>query len=243
VSLIDRRKFIKLLLAAGGLAALGGYVSNQLTQVNSENAGTPQPPPNSHISAVRNYTGINTTSINTPNLTPVSSWYVVQIGQTPVIDVNQYALIVDGLVENPLKLTYEELTSLPSVDLVTKLQCVSDPYFLSATVKWTGVRLSTILNMAGVSKNAIKVITYGADGYTSDLPLWKAMEPDTLVAYMADGEPLLRRHGYPVRLVVPRWWGYKSVKWLVRLTLTDRNYLGYWESLGYPDIARKSDGE
>jgi len=117
VSLIDRRKFIKLLLAAGGLAALGGYVSNQLSQANSENAGTPQPPPNSHISDVRNYTDINTTSINTPNLTPVSSWYVIQIGQTPVIDVNQYALIIDGLVESPLRLTYEKLTSPPSVRL------------------------------------------------------------------------------------------------------------------------------
>jgi hypothetical protein len=79
VSLIDRRKFIKLLLAAGGLAALGGYVSNQLTQVNSESTGTPQPPLNSHISAVRNYTGINTTSINTPNLPYFHTFFYAEI--------------------------------------------------------------------------------------------------------------------------------------------------------------------
>ncbi|WP_250634610.1 molybdopterin-dependent oxidoreductase [Pyrobaculum ferrireducens] len=91
--------------------------------------------------------------------------------------MDNYALEVDGLVEKPLRLTYDELASLPSVELVATLQCVSDPYFLRATVKWRGVRLADILNMAGVSKDAVKVIAYGVDGYTSDLPLSKAMEP------------------------------------------------------------------
>ncbi|WP_202795131.1 molybdopterin-dependent oxidoreductase [Thermoproteus uzoniensis] len=235
---MDRRRFIKLMLAAGGAAVLGGYATYRLPQTGGSR---PEPPPNSHISAIQNYTGSTTTSA--PPLTPENLWYVVQIGPTPTVDVGNYALVVDGLVENPLKLTYKELASLPSVELVTTLQCVSDPYFLRATVKWRGVKLSDILNMAGVSKNAVKVVAYGADGYTSDLPLWKAMEPDTLVAYMADGEPLPSKHGYPVRLVVPRWWGYKSVKWLVKLTVTDKDYLGYWESVGYPDVARKDGGE
>jgi DMSO/TMAO reductase YedYZ molybdopterin-dependent catalytic subunit len=244
VSIIDRRRFIKLLLASGGLALVGRYVSGQVSRPEATAKG-PQPPPGSHISAIKKYPQVNSTATATNaqgqvELTPEYLWYVVQIGPTPTIDINDYALVVDGLVESPLKLTYNDLMSLPSVKIVTTLQCVSDPYFLKATVEWTGVRLSTILNMAGASENAIKVIAYGADGYTSDLPIWKAMEPDTIVAYMADGQPLLRNHGYPVRLVVPRWWGYKNVKWLVKLTVTNENYLGYWESVGYPDIARKN---
>ena len=87
--------------------------------------------------------------------------------------------------------------------------------------------------------NASKVILFGADGYTSDLPMEKAMEDTTLVVYEADNELLLNQHGYPVRLAVPGWWGYKYVKWLTRISLTDENYLGYWESRGYPDVARK----
>ncbi|MFP3073827.1 MAG: molybdopterin-dependent oxidoreductase [Caldivirga sp.] len=239
MSISDRRRFIKLLLASGGLALVGRYVGSQLSRL--ETTKGPQPPPGSHISATKKYPQVNSTNTQSQvELTPEYLWYIVQVGPTPIIDVSNYALVVDGLVERPLKLTYNDLTSLPSVKIVNTLQCVSDPYFLKATVEWTGVRLSTILNMAGVSEGAIKVIAYGADGYTSDLPISKAMEPDTIVAYMADGSPLPSDHGYPVRLVVPRWWGYKNVKWLVRLTVTNENYLGYWESLGYPDIAKKN---
>ncbi len=226
------------MLSMGGLALLSGYVSNQLPEIRATGVKVP---PNSHVSAVRSYGGNSTSS--SVELTPEYLWYIVQVGPTPSVNLNNYTLVVDGLVNNPLKLTYDEITSLPSVEITNTLQCVSDPYFLKATVRWRGVRLSTILNMAGISKNAVKIIAYGADGYTSDLPLWKAMEPDTLVAYMADGNPLPKNHGYPVRLVVPRWWGYKNVKWLVKLTVTDENYLGYWESLGYPDIAKKNTGD
>ncbi|TRM97647.1 oxidoreductase, partial [Sulfolobus sp. F1] len=172
-------------------------------------------------------------------LTPFGSWYVVQIAETPSINLNNYVLTVDGDVENPLQITYNELTSMPSVTIKDTIQCVSDPLFLRANVEWTGVPLRYILNMANPKASAIKVLTFGAEGYTADLPLWKAMEDDTLVAYMVDGKPLPQVHGYPVRMVVPRWWGYTYTKWLVRIHVTSKNVLGYWESLGYPDVARK----
>lgn len=241
------------------------------SQVIQNTTGTVQiqVPPESHISAIKkfpiksitNNTVINATTvatnstsvsnvsesnstqlINPAELTPLNDWYIVQIGVTPYLSSNDYVLTVDGLVENPLKLTYNDLLSMPSKTILDTIQCVSDSYFLKATVEWTGVPLKYILNEAGVQQGAIKVVSYGADGYTSDLPLWKAMEDDTLVAYMVDGQPLPHTHGYPVRLVVPRWWGYKYVKWLVKLTVTNENYLGYWESRGYPDVARKSSG-
>ncbi|TRM79614.1 oxidoreductase, partial [Sulfolobus sp. D5] len=161
-------------------------------------------------------------------LTPFGSWYVVQIAETPSINLNNYVLTVDGDVENPLQITYNELTSMPSVTIKDTIQCVSDPLFLRANVEWTGVPLRYILNMANPKASAIKVLTFGAEGYTADLPLWKAMEDDTLVAYMVDGKPLPQVHGYPVRMVVPRWWGYTYTKWLVRIHVTSKNVLGYW---------------
>lgn len=171
-------------------------------------------------------------------LTPLSNWYVVQIGVTPT--ATNYILTVDGEVENPLQLTFDDLKKMPSVTISDTIQCVSDPYFLKANVVWTGVPLKYVLQMAKPSPSAIKVLTFGADGYTADLPMWKAMEDDTLIAYEVDGQPLPKVHGYPARLVVPRWWGYCYTKWLVRIYVTSKNVLGYWESRGYPDIAKKS---
>ncbi|AWS00476.1 molybdopterin-dependent oxidoreductase [Metallosphaera hakonensis] len=171
-------------------------------------------------------------------LTPFGSWYVVQISGTPEIPKN-YVLTVDGEVENPLQLTYQDILDMPSVQVKDTIQCVSDPYFLRANVVWTGVPLKYIIEMVKPSQNTIKVVGYGADGYTADLPISKAMEPDVILAYLADGNPLPIQHGYPVRLAVPGWWGYSYPKWLVRLHFTSRNVLGYWESRGYPDYAKK----
>ncbi|ABW02304.1 molybdopterin-dependent oxidoreductase [Caldivirga maquilingensis] len=267
---MDRRKFLALLLGTGATALAAGSlqrilsnsspVASRIEEVvgnatTSGNTTTITAPSTSHISAIKKFptkppanatstTATNSTTpvINPSELTPLDEWYIVQIGPTQYLNINNYVLTVDGLVENPLQLTYSDLLKMPSKTILDTIQCVSDSYFLKATVEWTGVPLKYILNEAGVKEGAVKVISYAADGYTSDLPLWKAMEDDTLVAYMADEQPLLHSHGYPVRLVVPRWWGYKYTKWLIKLTVTNENYLGYWESDGYPDIARKSNG-
>lgn len=212
---MNRRNFLKLMFASASLIALYRLsASIQLPSYNNQNP-------------------------NANGLTPFASWYVVQIGKTPTLSLKNYVLTVDGDVENPLKLTYDQLVSMPSVTIKDTIQCVSDPDFLRANVEWTGVPLKYILNLAKPNQNAIKVLTFGAEGYTADLPMWKAMEDDTLVAYMVDGQPLPLVHGYPVRMVVPRWWGYTYTKWLVRIHVTSKNVLGYWESLGYPDVARK----
>ncbi|MGC8606094.1 MAG: molybdopterin-dependent oxidoreductase [Vulcanisaeta sp.] len=215
---------------ASHISAIKTFPTNKTQQVNVDAVA---------VSNATNNTG-STSNVTNVSLTPLDDWYIVQIGPTPQVNIGNYMLVVDGLVNNPLNLTYSELTSMPTTTIIDTLQCVSDPYFLKAMVKWIGVPLKYVLNAAGVQSGATKVILYGADGYTSDLPLWKAMENDTLIAFMADGQPLLATHGYPVRLVVPRWWGYKYVKWLVKITVTNENYLGYWESRGYPDVARKN---
>ncbi len=207
------------------ISAIKTFPTNRTQQVNVSSVS---------VGNAVNNTG-STSNVTNVSLTPLDDWYIVQIGPTPQVNVGSYTLVIDGLVNNPLSLTYPELTSMPTKTILDTIQCVSDPYFLRAVVEWTGVPLKYVLNLAGIQSGATKVILYGgADGYTSDLPLWKAMEDDTLIAFMADGQPLLRTHGYPVRLVVPRWWGYKYVKWLVKITVTNENYLGYWESRGLP---------
>ncbi|ADN51248.1 molybdopterin-dependent oxidoreductase [Vulcanisaeta distributa] len=212
------------------ISAIKTFPTNRTQQVNVSSVS---------VGNAVNNTG-STSNVTNVSLTPLDDWYIVQIGPTPQVNVGSYTLVIDGLVNNPLSLTYPELTSMPTKTILDTIQCVSDPYFLRAVVEWTGVPLKYVLNLAGIQSSATKVILYGADEYTSDLPLWKAMEDDTLIAFMANGQPLLRTHGYPVRLVVPRWWGYKYVKWLVKITVTNENYLGYWESRGYPDVAKKN---
>lgn len=214
VNLSERRRFIKLMLGAGVIALIGssGYRLSELIMPSEGSRSA---------------------------LTPLNQWYVVQIGPTPTIDVSNYRLMIDGLVQNPLALSLSEIMSMASTSLPDTIQCVSDSFFLKANVLWRGVPLRNILEKAKPMSNASKIILFGADGYTSDLPMEKAMEDTTLVVYEADNELLLNQHGYPVRLAVPGWWGYKYVKWLTRISLTDENYLGYWESRGYPDVARK----
>jgi DMSO/TMAO reductase YedYZ molybdopterin-dependent catalytic subunit len=217
VSLTSRRNFLKLLLSSGALAISGSYVSSpQFKRV------------------------IHSIYSSQPNaLTPEASWYRVQIGPTPHVATSNYSIEVFGDVKNPFSLSYSELLSMKSVTLKDTIQCVSDPNFLRANVVWTGVPLKDVLALAEPSNEAIKVMFMSHDGYMTDIPMWKALEPDTLLAYMADGNPLPADHGSPVRAVVPRWWGYKYAKWIKRIWIVKEDYVGYWESMGYPDIARK----
>jgi len=217
VPLSGRRGFLKLLLSSGALALSGSYVSSPTFR--------------------RVLHSISTSTSD--SLSPESNWYRVQIGPTPQVSASNFAIQIYGDVSNPFSLSYDELTSMPSVSVKDVIQCVSDPGYLRASVTWTGVPLKDILSSADPSPNAMKVVFLSADGYFTDLPLWKAMEPDTLLAYAADGNPLPQDHGFPVRAVVPRWWGYKYAKWITKIWITKQDYIGYWESLGYPDVARK----
>ncbi|ABP95271.1 MULTISPECIES: molybdopterin-dependent oxidoreductase [Metallosphaera] len=172
-------------------------------------------------------------------LTSFSSWYVVQYSNyTPSLSISSYVLTVDGEVQNPLQLTYQDILQMPYQEVQDTIQCVSLPSLLSANVVWRGVPMSYLIEKVNPSSSVIKILAYGADGYVADLPLEKAMK-DVLVVYAVDGQNLPVNHGFPVRLAVPGWWGYTYVKWLTRLHFTSRNVLGYWESLGYPDDAKK----
>jgi hypothetical protein len=144
-----------------------------------------------------------------------------------------YRLTVDGLVDRPLSLTVADLESLPATRLVHTFQCVTG--WLVPDVHWVGVRLTDLAKHAGASPNASAFWFTSFDGvYTESLTMEQAEQSGAIVAYSMLGGPVARDHGGPVRLYVPGMFGYKSIKWLSRITLTNQLQLGYWELNGYP---------
>ncbi|UCH88216.1 MAG: molybdopterin-dependent oxidoreductase [Thermoplasmata archaeon] len=168
------------------------------------------------------------------DITPNDEFFKVSIGPSPEIDIEYWKLKITGLVENPINLTYDNITSFPDTSAVVTLKCVSGPY---GTAEWTGVKLNYILNLAGIKPGAKEVIFYAEDGFSSSLTVEDAKADDVILAYVMNGETLPVDHGYPLRLVVPGKYGYKWVKWITEIEVVDYDYKGYWESRGWDDDA------
>lgn len=145
-------------------------------------------------------------------------------------------LVVDGLVQHPLNLTMEELMAMPRTTVSATLYCVDGPDYPLASGNWTGVQLAIILEQAHVSPSAMKVAFHANDGFSTDLTVEAAMRENVILAYERDGQPLTEK----LRLVVPGHWGYKWISNLGHIELVDHDFLGSWESRGYPDDAEIS---
>jgi len=146
---------------------------------------------------------------------------------------NDWRLLVNGFVENPLNLTFNELTTMPKTTVSAVLYCVDFPNSPIAQGNWTGVRLSFLLEKARVSQDAIKVAFTAGDGYTTDLTLTTAMRNDVILAYEQNSEPLPEK----LRLVVPGKWGYKWISDVNHIEFVNFDFKGFWESRGYSDEA------
>jgi len=154
-------------------------------------------------------------------------------GYIPRVDTSRYTLTVDGAVDAPYTLTFDELRALGPVDLVRDFQCVTG--WVVPNIRWTGVRLADLVARARPRAGNPVVELYSSDGvYTDTLAGSQVDLADVMVVYALDGAPLPAERGGPVRLVVPEMFGYKSVKWLDRVRITDRVEPGYWEVRGYP---------
>jgi DMSO/TMAO reductase YedYZ molybdopterin-dependent catalytic subunit len=161
----------------------------------------------------------------------VKGWPVLNYGPVPRFDEAEWDFQVFGLVERPLKLTYAELKALRTADVQADMHCVTGWTTLDNT--WAGVSFRALAEKAGVKPEAKWVIAHCEHGYTSDLSLEAMMEDDVLVAWAHDGEDLTPEHGFPLRLVVPQRYAWKSAKWLRGLEFTDHNKRGFWEVRGY----------
>ncbi len=170
------------------------------------------------------------------NLIPsASSADSTDTGINPVLQEGR--LIVTGLVNNPLNLSWAELGAMPKTTVNATLVCVDAPNTVLMDGNWTGVKLRTLLEKAEVSAAAIKVSFHAADGYSTDLTVETAMRDDIILAYEKDGTLF-----YNLRLVVPGKWGYKWISQLTVIELVDYNFLGRWESAGYSDEADVGQG-
>jgi len=153
-------------------------------------------------------------------------------GSLPSESAANYTLTIDGMVDRPATYNLADLKSMPATSLVKDFQCVTG--WRVPGVHWTGVQLSVLLTEAGVQPGG-KALTFDSfDGtYTESLTMAQAQRPDVLVAYEMLGAPVTRDHGGPVRLFVAPMYGYKSCKWLSKITVVPKVVPGYWEDLGY----------
>jgi DMSO/TMAO reductase YedYZ molybdopterin-dependent catalytic subunit len=152
------------------------------------------------------------------------------------ISEEDYQLIMTGLVQYPQALTYQQiLSSYPVYEKVVTLHCVEG---WSVTILWEGIRISELLQEAGIESDATTVIFYAADGYSTSLPLKYLEENQILMAYKMNGVTLPVERGFPFQLVAESQWGYKWIKWITSIELSDdANYEGYWERRGFPNAA------
>jgi DMSO/TMAO reductase YedYZ molybdopterin-dependent catalytic subunit len=201
-------------------------------------------------------------------ITPTESFYVRTHFPIPKIDRDAWWLHVEGEVEKPFTINYEQLLELEAVTIPVTLECAgNNRHFLEPKVKgvqwglgavgtaeWTGVPLSVLLDRAAVKSNAREVVLEGSDHGTLDdpksppgeltfsrsVPLGKAQR-DVLLAYRMNGKDLLPEHGFPVRAIVPGWYAMASIKWLQRIIATAQPFTGYYQTLDYAYWKRLGD--
>jgi DMSO/TMAO reductase YedYZ molybdopterin-dependent catalytic subunit len=173
-------------------------------------------------------------------ITPNDLFYCVTKNVVdPRVNIDLWQLEIAGLVQNPTTWKFQDLVGFKPTTQETTLMCISNGLDagLISNAAWRGLPLRDLLDQAGVLAGAARIRLHGVDNYTDTIPLEKAMEPTTLLAYEMNGVPLPDRHGYPLRAIVPGYFGEKNVKWLTKVEVSDANAKGFYETQGWgPDF-------
>ncbi len=170
-----------------------------------------------------------------PKQRVTSKFPVLHEGSVPKFDPKTWDFVVEGLVENSVRLTYAEFLRLPKTASISDFHCVTG--WSKLDNKWEGVAFKTISDLVKPLKEAKFVTVIAEGGYTTSLPLEALLQDDVLLAYRLDDKPLEPKHGGPLRLVVPKKYAYKSAKWVRKLRFTKEQEPGYWEMRGYSNTA------
>ena len=176
-------------------------------------------------------------------VTPTYLFYRIDINTiVPAINANDWSLAVKGLVNNPVAITYEELKSMNSVEEFATLSCISNKIGgnLISTALWKGVKLKDILSRAGIQSNVKYIVFRCSDGYDVGIPLENGMMDGTILAYDMNKSPLTNEHGYPVRAIVPGFYGMMNPKWITEIELVDKTYEGFWQRKGWTNNGIKN---
>ena len=178
-------------------------------------------------------------------VTPTYLFYRIDINPiVPEVDSNSWNLTIKGLVDKPLTINYDQIKAMPSVQEYVTLECISNKVGgeLISTALWKGVRLSYLLNEAGIKPNVKYVVFRCADGYDVGIPIERSQMEGTILAYNMNNSPLTSKHGFPVRAIVPGLYGMMNPKWITEIELVDKVYEGYWQRLGWANNAEDKTG-
>jgi DMSO/TMAO reductase YedYZ molybdopterin-dependent catalytic subunit len=162
-------------------------------------------------------------------------WPVLHAGTVPKTDLATWDFRVFGEVEQPITLDWQQLRELPSREVVVDIHCVTR--WSRFDTSFRGVHWSELAKLARPKPSARFVIAHAEQGFTANLPLAALEDEEALIAYAADGEPLTPDHGWPLRLMVPSRYFWKSAKWLRALELRASDEPGFWERYGYHNDA------
>lgn len=167
--------------------------------------------------------------------TLTNKWPVLDLGYHPTIDLKNWRLKIDGEVENPVILTWDEFMELPQSDDVSDFHCVTT--WSKLDMPWQGVRFIDLAALVVPKNTATHIMCYGYDTYTTNLGLEEALKADVLLAHTVYNEPLPKEHGGPVRMITPQLYAWKGSKWIKRIEFLNENKRGFWEERGYSDTA------
>jgi DMSO/TMAO reductase YedYZ molybdopterin-dependent catalytic subunit len=166
-----------------------------------------------------------------PGQSATIKWPVLHYGSVPNFNPQTWDFRIAGLVEKPVRLSWEEFNRLPQTEIVTDIHCVTR--WSRFDNRWQGVAFTEVIKLAIPKPEARFVLVHAEQGFTANVPLEDLMRSTTLFAFKHDGEPLAAEHGYPLRLVVPHLYFWKSVKWVRGLELLPTDAPGFWEQNGY----------
>lgn len=166
-----------------------------------------------------------------PGQKKVDDFPVLQFNGEPAIDIGTWQFSIFGLVEKERRLTFKEFISLPQVKVFSDIHCVTGWSKLNNF--WEGVSTGEIRRLVSILPNAKFVIVHSADGFFTNLPAAEFFDNDVLFALHYNDKPLSKEHGYPVRLVVPHLYFWKSAKWVTGIEFIESDRRGFWESRGY----------
>jgi DMSO/TMAO reductase YedYZ molybdopterin-dependent catalytic subunit len=167
--------------------------------------------------------------------TLTTKWPVLDLGYQPKIPLDKWRLIVDGEVENPVILTWEDFMALPQTEDISDFHCVTT--WSKLDMVWKGVRLLDLAALVQPKETASHIMCYGYDTYTTNVSMEEALKPDVLLGHTVDGQALSVEHGGPLRMITPQLYAWKGSKWIKRLEFMPQNKLGFWEERGYSNTA------
>jgi DMSO/TMAO reductase YedYZ molybdopterin-dependent catalytic subunit len=166
-----------------------------------------------------------------PGQSATLKWPTLHVGSVPRFNPQTWDFRITGWVEKEVRLTWDEFTRLPMTQITADMHCVTR--WSRFDVRWEGVAFTDVMKRASVKPEAKFVMVLAEEGFTSNVPLEDLLQPTTLFALKHNGEPLPADHGYPVRLVVPHLYAWKSVKWVRGVDCMPLDSPGLWEENGY----------